>query len=350
MSKINEVKKGFSLAHMRLADFLPHDQNIKRLSFILLISFLGIAMLQPHIFLTKDYLVSVLYLFPEFGILALGMMLCMISGGIDLSVVATANFSGILSCIFLMRTIPEGTSTAYSAVMLLCAIILSLLIGLACGALSATLIAKIGIPPMLATLGSSDLIMGAAIALTKGSSISNIPPILSTVGTHTLFGIFPVTLLVFILCAVMVAILMNKKTYGYKLYMMGSNATASEFSGVDNVKVIFKTYMTSGLLASISGLLMCARFNSARADFGSSYTMQAILICVLGGVNPNGGFGTVTGVTLAILILQILSSGFNIFPGISNFYRDLIWGMVLLIVMAYNYISNNRSNRKVKTN
>ena len=77
--------------------------------------------------------------------------------------------------------------------------------------------------------------------------------------------------------------------------------------------------------------------------------MQAILICVLGGVNPNGGFGSVKGVTLAILILQILSSGFNMFPSISNFYRELIWGAMLIVVMAYNYISNNRKlRRKIK--
>jgi simple sugar transport system permease protein len=123
---------------------------------------------------------------------------------------------------------------------------------------------------------------------------------------------------------------------------MGSNPTASMFSGVDNAKVTFMTYMTSGMLASISGLIMCGRFNSARADFGSSYIMQAILICVLGGVNSNGGFGQVKGVVLSILILQILSSGFNMFPSISNFYRDLIWGLVLIGVMAFNYISNNR--------
>jgi simple sugar transport system permease protein len=331
---------------IRLADFLPREHNIKHLVILLVISFVSVAMLQPEIFLTKDYLVSMLYLFPEFGILALGMMLCMISGGIDLSVVATANFSGILSCMFLVKMIPEGSSTAHAAAMLILAVVLSLLVGLACGALNATLIAKVGIPPILATLGGGDLIMGAALALTKGSSISNIPTILSGVGTYTIFGILPVTLVTFVLCALMVARLLNKKTYGYKLYMMGSNPIASTYSGTDNDQVIYQTFMTSGLLASVSGLLMCARFNSARADFGSSYTMQAILICVLGGVHPNGGFGTVKGVTLAILILQVLSSGFNMFPGISNFYRDFIWGMVLILVMAYNYVSNRRREKK----
>ena len=327
---------------MRITDFMKRDQNIKRLVIILIISAASIAILQPKIFLSKHYLVSMTYLFPEFGILALGMMLCMIMGGIDLSMVATANFAGILSSLLLIKLVPQGSSIFYSFIMFLIVFVFALFLGAVCGLLNGLLIAKIGIPPILATLGASDLIMGLAIALTKGSSISGIPEILPNVINYTLFGILPVTLILFIICAVIVSILLSKKSYGFKLYLMGSNPTASMFSGVDNAKVTFMTYMTSGMLASISGLIMCGRFNSARADFGSSYIMQAILICVLGGVNSNGGFGQVKGVVLSILILQILSSGFNMFPSISNFYRDLIWGLVLIGVMAFNYISNNR--------
>lgn len=330
---------------VRITDFIRRDQNIKRLVIILMISATSIAILQPKIFLSKSYLMSMTYLFPEFGILALGMMLCMIMGGIDLSMVATANFSGILSCLLLIRLVPEGSSTAYSSLMFILVFIFALTVGAFCGMLNGFLIAKIGIPPILATLGASDLIMGLAIAFTKGSSISGIPGILPKVINHALFNILPVTLILFILCAVIISILLSKKSYGFKLYLMGSNPTASIFSGVDNTKITFITYMVSGILAAVSGLIMCGRFNSARADFGSSYTMQAILICVLGGVNSNGGFGQVKGVVLSILILQILSSGFNMFPSISNFYRDLIWGLVLIGVMAYNYISNNRMNR-----
>ena len=123
---------------------------------------------------------------------------------------------------------------------------------------------------------------------------------------------------------------------------------ASRYSGVNNDRIILKAYMMSGILSSLAGILMCARFNSARANVGNSYVMQAILICVLGGVNPNGGFGTVRGTVVAALILQVLSSGFNMFPFLSNFYRDLIWGAVLILVMAYNYISNQRRERKAR--
>lgn len=334
------------LGKIKLADFLHSEPNIKRLLLILAISAVTIAILQPKIFLSKDYFISMSYLFPEFGILALGMMVCMISGGIDLSVVATANFVGIISSLLLINLVPEHSTPALQNLIFLMVFLIALTLGALCGALNGTLIAKVGIPPILATLGAGDVIMGLAIALTKGSSISGIPDVLQNTINYTVFGFIPVTLIAFIGSVLVISFMLNKKSYGFKLFMMGSNQKASMFSGVKNENVIYITYITSGILAAISGILMCGRFNSARADFGISYTMQAILICVLGGVNPNGGFGSVKGVTLAILILQILSSSFNMFPSISNFYRELIWGAMLIIVMAYNYISNTREQRK----
>lgn len=343
MNPINPAK-----GNSRFSLLFSQGSNTKRLVVILVLSFVALSLLNPEVFLTKSYLVNIFYLFPEYGILALGIMLCMISGGIDLSVVAIANLAGILSSMFLVASVPPEAGQAYGVLMLLAATLLAALIGMACGALSATLIAKVGIPAILSTLGVSDLVLGVALVMTRGSAVSNLPPILSAVGTHIIGGLVPVTLVVFALCALVVSFLLRKKTFGFKLYMMGSNPKASLFSGVHNDAVIYKAYITSGALSAMSGLIMCARFNSARADFGTSYTMQAILICVLGGVNPNGGFGTVRGVTLAMIILQMLSSGFNMFPTISNFYRDLIWGLVLILVMVFNYVSNSRRQKKLQ--
>lgn len=340
------MKQSASQSRLNLRNFMARDSNLTRLLIILAIVLLTFSILKPDIFLSKDYLISMLYLFPEFGILALGMMLCMISGGIDLSVVAVANFSSIICCMLLVHTVgPEGSGVSAVA-MLAVAILVSLAVGALSGLLNGFLIAKLGIPPILATLGGSDLIMGLAVALTKGSSISGLPPILSQAGTHYIFGLIPVPLVVFVICATIVAWQLEKTTFGYKLYMLGSNSKATRYSGVNNDRVLMRAYMTSGILAAMSGILMCARFNSARADVGTSYTMQAILICVLGGISPNGGFGTVRGAVVSVLILQVLSSGFNMFPFLSNFYRDLIWGAVLILVMAINYISNQRREKK----
>jgi simple sugar transport system permease protein len=327
--------------------FLRQNDETGKLFIMLGLTFVVMALFKPSVFLTKKYSISMLYLFPEYGVLSLAMMMSMISGGIDLSIVAVADLAGISSCMFLVALMPANPSLPLAIVVLVAAIVFAILIGLACGALSAFLISWIGIPPMLATLGSGDLVLGLAIAITKGSSVKGLPAILSDVFNKTIVGFLPVTTLVFIICAVLVACVLAKTSYGYKVRMMGSNAVAARYTGIDINKVIFKTYMMSGMLAAVSGILMCARFNSARSDFGTSYTMQAILACVLAGVNPQGGYGKVQGIVLAVLILQVLSSGFNMFPGVSNFFRNLIWGSVLLLVMIFNHISRQGYLKKL---
>ncbi|MBR6736129.1 MAG: ABC transporter permease [Oscillospiraceae bacterium] len=322
--------------------------DIIRLLVIFAGSFIVMTALEPNIFFTKRYMISMASLFPEYGILALAMMLAMISGGIDLSVVATANFAGIIAIKFLINFFPaEGAGLLTEAGFLAAVIAIAVIVGAVCGALVAFLISKVGIPPMLATLGGADLIMGGSLVLTKGSSVNGIPEFFSQVGTKVLFGFLPVPVIIFAVCALLVSYALNRTSYGMKLRMMGSNPTASRFSGINNAAVVFKTYIMGGMLSALSGLLMISRANSARADYGNSYVMQAIIICVLGGTNPNGGFGKVSGVTIAILILQVLSSGFNMFPQISNFYRNIIWGAVLILVVIYNHVSEKRRIRKM---
>ena len=323
------------------------DGDMLRLLVIFAVSFLVMTILEPNIFFTKKYIVSMASLFPEYGILSLAMMLAMISGGIDLSIVATANFSGIIAIKFLIRFYPEGASALTNALFLLAVLVIAICVGALCGMLISFLIAKIGIPPMLATLGGADLIMGASLVLTKGSSVNGIPAFFAEVGTKTLFGFLPVPVIVFAVCALIVSFLLNRTSFGMKLKMMGSNPTASRFSGINNGKITFNAYVLGGMLSAVAGLLMISRANSARADYGKSYVMQTIIICVLGGTNPNGGFGKVSGVTVAILILQVLSSGFNMFPQISNFYSNIIWGAVLILVVIYNYLSEKYRVKKM---
>lgn len=325
---------------------LKADANLLRLISIFAVSFIIMSVLRPSIFFTSKYISSMMFLFPEYGILALAMMLAMISGGIDLSVVATANFSGIIAMKFLMMIYPNNPPFALALLLLLLALAVALAVGALCGAFIATLVGRVGIPPMLATLGGADLIMGLSLVITKGSTLKGIPDIVSQVGTKMFFNFLPLTVVVFAICALLVSYILEKTPYGLRLRMMGSNPVAAKYTGIDNIKIINKTYIIGGMLSAVSGLLLISRANTAKADYGISYIMQAIIICVLGGTNPNGGFGKVSGVTVAILILQVLSSGFNMFPNISNFYRSIIWGAVLLLVMSYNHLSNRFAQKR----
>ncbi len=101
-----------------------------------------------------------------------------------------------------------------------------------------------------------------------------------------------------------------------------------------------------GILSAIAGLVSLSRLNSAKADFGTSYTMQTILVAVLGGIHPDGGFGNIPGIAFAVIILQTLSSYLNQFPAISNYYRDMIWGVALLAVLVFNITISKKRAKK----
>lgn len=323
---------------------LTKDADLMRLCMIAVLVFVVMSLLRPDRFFTLDNFSSMAFQFPEFGLLAIAIMLAMLSGGIDLSIVGMANLSGILAARILTTLVSAATTATQAALYSALAIAVSLGVGIICGFVNGLLIAEVGITPILATLGTMQLYTGIAIVMTKGRAIYGFPEWFTFIGNGSILGV-PIPFIVFAVFCAVFAVILNRTSYGFKLYMLGTNPTASRFSGINNVHVLLRTYILSGFLSAASGLVVMARTNSAKADYGTSYTLQVILIAVMGGVNPNGGFGTIFGLVLAILTLQFLSSGFNMLR-FSNFFKEFIWGAVLLLVMVVNYISNTRRARQ----
>jgi len=162
--------------------------------------------------------------------------------------------------------------------------------------------------------------------------ISGFPAPIVFIGNGTLFDV-PVALLVFALCALPLAIMLNRTPFGTKVVMIGSNEKATRYSGVDTRRTLLKLYVLSSLLAGVAAVVMMARFNSANAAYGESYLLVTILAAVLGGVDPFGGFGKVGGLVLALVILQVISSAFNLL-NLSQFLTLAIWGGILIAVAA----------------
>ncbi len=320
------------------------DSQVKRLLVITIVVFVIMSLLRPDRFFTWDNFTSMAFQFPEFGLLALAMTLTMLTGGIDLSIVGIANFSGILAALILTRMLPPDAEGVQVVIVSLMAIGVAVFTGVLCGLLNGLLVGYVGITPILATLGTMQLYTGIAVVITRGAAVYGFPDMITFLGNGSIW-IFPVPFLIFAAFAVAFSIVLNRTPYGFKLYMLGTNPTAARFSGIHSPSLLLKTYVVSGLLAAVAGFVVLARTNSAKADYGASYTLQAILIAVLGGVNPAGGFGTVAGVVLAVLTLQFLSSGFNMLR-FSNFFKEFIWGAVLLLVMVVNYMSNTRALRR----
>ena len=329
---------------LNIRNLVNRDDNLLRLLVISAVVFVTMTMLNPGRFLSVLNVDSMANQFPELGILTLGVMLAMITGGIDLSVVGIANLAGIFVAFVFTRLMPAGATGSVLVAYMALALAVAVVTGLAAGAVNSFLVAVVGIPPILATLGTMQLFTGIAIVLTKGYAVVGYPEAFLAIGSERLW-IFPIPFLVFAACAAAMSVILGRTTFGLSLYVIGTNLKAAVFAGIETRKALFKSYLLTGLLSGIAGVVMISRTNSAKADYGESYVLQAVLVSVLGGVNPAGGFGTVLGVTIAVLSLQFLSSGFSMLR-FSNFAKEFTWGMFLLAIMTLNYVQNRRKPRR----
>lgn len=285
-------------------------------------------------FFSPSNLQSMAVQISSFGFLALAMGIAMLSGGIDLSIVSTMTLAGIAGAWMVSGRIIPVTDSNGSTLFVL-AFATTLLVGLLCGALNGLLIAKVSIPPILATLSTMILFKGIAMAITSGQSVPVIVPEVPRLATATVADI-PVIFLMMVVAFLVVGFLLSVTRSGRRLYLFGENQVALKFAGGRTERTILLSYMLGGLLVGFAAIIMVARVNTARTGFGESYLLQAILVVVLAGFNPNGGRGRVSMVALALLLLQFVQSAFNVMQ-LSPYMKNLIWGLMLLVVMITNY-------------
>ncbi len=315
-----------------------------RLLLITILVFLSMAALSPDRFLSSQNLTSMAFQFPEFAILALAMTITMMTGGIDLSVVGVANFSAVTAALILTHFADPSMSGSQSLTWLALAIFAALLVGCISGFINGILVSFFGLPAILATLGSGLVFTGFAIAMTGGSAVMGFPDTVALIGNSQIIGI-PVPLIIFGVLATLLGLILTRTAFGLRVTMYGANPLAALYAAVNIDKMLVKVYMLAGVFSSVSGLIVMSRANSAKADYGSSYLLLAVLIAVLGGINPYGGYGRVIGVVLAVLSMQFLSSGLNMLQ-VSNFAREFIWGALLILVMVINTYSSRFSTNR----
>ncbi len=339
----------------KLMRFYRKDRHIARLLLMIVLWMAFLAITRFDKFYTIVNFQTMAGQFPEFGIMALGAMICMITGGIDLSSVGIANLTSILMATFMKAQADDAGQIGMFVIP--AAFLMAVLIGMAAGSINGLLISKVKIPPILVTLGVNQLLTGISMVVTGGNAVSKLPEAYSAAINNKILkvlpgkrgmmmGLIPVQLIFFVAAALVIWFLLTRTTYGKKLYMIGTNENVARFSGVKVDRILIKTYAMSGICAAIGGMIMLANYNSARSDYGNVYTLQCILIVVLGGVSPTGGSGKISGVMLAIVLLRLLETGINRFPQISSYYITLIWGAVLLLVMVLNYFIEHPIVRK----
>lgn len=296
------------------------------------------TLLLPGRFATVDTLQSVLLQVPELGLLALAQLLPLISGGINLAIIACTNMAGLA-----MAWVLTGGLSAFGidlsgqvGLLIVVALAVGGLVCLLVGLASGWLVANVNAHPILVTLGTMSLVNGVCIWLTRGKPIAGFPEAFQAIGSERLLGL-PLPFWIFVVAAAGLGLYLGRTRHGLAVYMVGSNIEATRYSGVDTRRVMIGIYTLSTLMCWIAAVLMMARFNSASAGYAQSYLLVTVLAAILGGVDPLGGFGKVGGLFVALLILQVISSGVNLL-GVNAQLTQAMWGGTMIAVMAVRHL------------
>lgn len=280
-------------------------------------------------------LVSLAFQIPEFGFVAIAMMLSFLLGGIDLSIIAIANLSGIIAAQILTG---NWLSFIPSSLTIIVAVICSLITSIILGSFNGFLVTYFGVPSLIATLGTMTFYTGIAKAITNGKSIVGFPESFTRVGI-TRFIYIPLIFILFLFVALIVAIVLERTSLGRKIMLSGESPVVALFSAINNKKIMFIVFIIIGFLGGMSGLTIISRVNSAKVGYGEAYLLQAMIVCVIGGIHPSGGKGRILGVIIAIILMQMLSSAFTIMM-LSPYTTKMIWGLMLILVMGLTRESN----------
>jgi simple sugar transport system permease protein len=279
---------------------------------------------------------SMMFQMPELGILALAMVIPLISGGLNLAIIATANQCALLMAYTLKALAPVGASGSTIALAIMAALAAGLVLSIAIGLVTGALVANMGVHPILVTLGTMSVVNGVSIWLTHGTVIAGLPEPFLVIGNGIIGGI-PIPFMVLAVTAIVVALVLRRTPFGVAVFMIGSNIEATRYAGISTKRVLVGVYTMSSLLCFVAACIMLARFNSASAGYAESYLLVTILAAVLGGVDPFGGFGRISGLMLALAVLQVISSGFNLL-GLSQHLTLAIWGLTLIAVMGFKAV------------
>jgi ribose/xylose/arabinose/galactoside ABC-type transport system permease subunit len=304
---------------------------------IILVVLLVVISCINSVFFSFDYLVGVMLRnIVELGMISLAVTLIIITGGIDLSVGSIMVLSAMIGG---MAALKAGDAAG---------LIAALLTGSACGLFNGFLIAKIKISPLVTTLATMYLYMGLARSFSKGDSVYSFP-LCSWLGDNEFvlpwFGgtalYIPLQIFFLVILAFVFWFLLAKTTMGRKLYAIGLNEHAADFSGINTRKLKIGIYFLSGLVCAFAGLIWLGRFTSVKYDAGTSLGLKVVTIIVLGGTSIMGGIGNMKGTILATLIIAVLNSGLTVL-NIPIAAQTIVHGMILIISLVSYFILNQR--------
>jgi rhamnose transport system permease protein len=316
---------GKKFAKTSFSTSIARFRELGLLAFIIVLSI--IVQLRNPSFLTLENMNDLMTNTAILSILAVGMMLVIVTRGIDLSIGATLALSGMISAL---------TVSAYPGLPPLVAIMLGTLIGIVCGLILGFLISKAGLLPIIATLGMMNIFRGVTFISSGGKWVSahQMPDSFKGIATGSILGI---NTLIFIAVVIYIGFyyFINHTRTGRQIYAVGSNPESALISGINNDRILWMVYTIMGGLSGLAGVLWVSKFASAQGDTAMGYELSVIAACVLGGVSIAGGSGKISGLILGAVLLGILNNALPLI-NVSPFWQMAIQGSIILIAVLIN--------------
>jgi rhamnose transport system permease protein len=289
---------------------------------VLILVVVAMSFLSPN-FLTLSNMLNTSRFFTEIGLIALGMTLIIITGGIDLSVGSS----------LAIVSVAVGFSFA-AGLPLPLAILFGVFVGLAAGAFNSFFITQLELHPLVVTLGTLALFRGVAFGLSDADAVSDFPAWFDYFGQFFI-GPIPGQLIVFVMAVAVVWLILARTRYGRYVYAIGSNEEAARFSGVPIRRVKVALYTGMGFLVALAAVIYTSRVSTARADSGTGLELDVIAAVVLGGASIYGGKGSVAGTVLGLLIIATLRNGL-VLAGVSSTWQLFVLGVLLIAAVFFN--------------
>lgn len=281
-------------------------------------------------FLTQSNLMSLLRQMTNNVFLTLGVMMCIIIGGIDISVGSVFALGG---------TVAAGMIAHYN-MPIAAAILIGLLAGALCGAFNGFFVAFVKVPAFIATMAMLNIARGISYLMTNAEPIRCTEKAFTQLGTGRL-GIIPLPVIYAIVWIVLIWLFLNKTRMGRYVYAVGGNIEAARFSGI-NIRIVqFTVHTMSGFLAAWAGIVMAARMYSGQPAVASGWEMDAVAASALGGVSLMGGSGSVVSAMIGVMIIGVLKNGLNLM-NVNSFWQLIVQGLVVLAAVSADMVKQQK--------
>lgn len=313
---------------------LSNDTKQKLTVGLALVAMIVIFSIASPYFLRVDNIMTIALQTAITAITAYGMTYVIVSAAVDLSVGSNIAFTGVMAAMLLQADIPSWLS-----------ILITLIIGGFIGSLNGFMVAKMKLPPFIATLGAQMALRGLAMAITdaKPVYIQQVPDF-KMLAQYRLFDVIPLPVIYMLVLGVLAAFILRKTVIGRNVYAVGSNEEAARLSGINITKIRLFAYIISGVMAAVAGIIMTSRVNSGQPSIAVGYEANAVAASVIGGASMRGGHGTVSGAILGAFVLGVLMNGLNLL-NISQNWQMFATGIVVVIAVYFDKLRTMREQQ-----